>query len=90
MSSAFMVFRPACSANFSACCASFIPCSSSISFRAAFAESDTLSAPAFLINCSIAASGTSLSEGILILEHTLFKKVVFPIELLLKKELNCI
>jgi hypothetical protein len=43
-----------------------------------------------LINCSIAARGTSRSEGISLLEHTLFKKVVFPIGLLLKKRLNCI
>lgn len=68
MSSALTVFLPACSANFNACWASFIPCSSSSSFSAAFAESDTLSAPAFLINCSIAARGTSLSDGIHIVE----------------------
>jgi len=61
MSPAFTVFLPACSANFTA--------SVETSFSAAFALSETRSAPACLMSCSIAASGMSLFESCAILNH---------------------
>ena len=69
MSPALTVFLPAWSANFTASCATCVPYSSRASFSAALALSDTLSAPACLMSCSIAASGISRFEACGIFYH---------------------
>jgi len=69
MSPALTVFLPACSAYFTASVETCFAYSSSTSFSAAFALSETRSAPACLMSCSIAASGMSLFESCAILNH---------------------
>jgi len=69
MSPALTVFLPAWSANFTASVATVFAYSSRTSLSAAFALSETRSAPACFIICSIAASGMSLFESCTILNH---------------------
>ncbi len=69
MSPALTVFLPACNANLTASVATCFAYSSRTSFSAAFALSETRSAPACFIICSIAASGISLLEFCTIVNH---------------------
>lgn len=73
MSSALMVFLPACSAKVSASLASCSPYSSSNSLSACLAGSLTRSAPACFMSCSIAASGMSRFDVMALLYWFVFK-----------------